>query len=129
MKPVEINGTVGRKKAPRRRWPLKADYKRISRAQALSLVTEFVAWYGLDVLRTHRQFRNATFSRVEHLDTWDLREAIDVAICRLADRDPSDIHQQRLWERLEAHCGAFDQPVAVTIGPWPLVYPSGAVSN
>lgn len=64
----------------KRRWPLKRDFLDVPRADAVSLINEYGALFGLDSLRAYSNFRHWVIVRPENFDPQDLHKALEIVI-------------------------------------------------
>lgn len=112
-------------KPSRRKWPPKRDFKVVPLEAARALVAEFGRVFSWQELRAQSSFSHMIgFDRPGQYDHWDLRTALEFFINRLRGMNMFTIDDVRFLQEVEALCGGVDNPMALSVGVWPLVLPA-----
>lgn len=99
-----------------KRWPLKADYRNLKRADAITLVYAYADTCGLENLRKHGNFRTIGNGCLDPVGfgRHDLYCALQVLVDEV-NAAPGDEHLGQLGARLSRCLGPLDKPIAITL--------------
>ncbi len=100
----------------RKRWPLKADYRKLTLADGIKLVNGYIAIRGLECLRKHWEFRHSEDILLypEGFCRHSLWCALQVVVDEV-NAALDDDRMAKLADQLVKHLGPLDKPIAVTV--------------
>lgn len=99
-----------------KRWPLKANYRKLTRADGIALVNTFASIRGLESLRKHWNFRTLQDAFLEPAGF--CRHGLWCALQVVVDEvnaAPDDELLAKLAVLISKRLGPLDKPIAITL--------------